>query len=104
MAGLVWALVCIVPATGHAQCFGDCNLDGRVSIAEIIIGVNIALGKVPVDECVAFADAHLHVRIAQLIQGIKTALTGCRFMDNGDGTISDNQSGLMWEKRMTRTA
>ena len=26
-------------------------------------------------------------------------LTGTRFIDNGDGTVTDTQTGLMWEKK-----
>jgi hypothetical protein len=30
---------------------------------------------------------------------IALALAGTRFVDNGDGTVSDTQTGLMWEKK-----
>lgn len=35
-------------------CGGDCDLDGVVTIDEIIRGVNIALGSLPLSECVWF--------------------------------------------------
>ena len=31
---------------------------------------------------------------------VMKALQGVRFVDNGDGTITDNQTGLMWEKKV----
>ncbi len=30
---------------------------------------------------------------------IVARLSGVRFVDNGDGTVTDNQTGLMWEKK-----
>ena len=34
-------------------CSGDCNGDGSISIDELIVGVNIALGNRPVDDCLS---------------------------------------------------
>jgi hypothetical protein len=69
LAGCVLALA--VARVG-AQCPGDLNGDGAVSIDEIVTAV-------------------------------KNSLLGCpapgrRFVDNGDGTVTDSQNGLMWEK------
>jgi len=33
------------------RCIGDCDLDGNVSIDELITGVNIALNTLPIDAC-----------------------------------------------------
>jgi hypothetical protein len=60
-------------APALAQCKGDFNGDGVVTIDELIVAV-------------------------------ENALSGCevgqpRFVDNGDGTISDRRTGLMWEKK-----
>jgi hypothetical protein len=63
-----------VPArTGDAQCPGDFNGDGTVSINELITAVNSSLLGCPTP--------------------------GPRFTDNGDGTITDTQTRLMWEKK-----
>ena len=32
-----------------------------------------------------------------------TATPGPRFVDNGDGTVTDNQTGLQWEKKVGNT-
>jgi len=48
-----------------------------VSINELIIGVNIALGSQPVSACPAFENAQGQVDIAQLIKGVSAALNGC---------------------------
>jgi hypothetical protein len=55
------------------QCKGDFNGNGEVTIDEIIVSVNNAL-----DGCPA---------------------PGPRFIDNGDGTITDTKTGLQWEKK-----
>jgi len=54
---------------------GDCNRDGVVATDELIRGVNIALGKMPVSECRAFdrvADGR--VTVDELVRGISNAL------------------------------
>ena len=115
-------------ADAHAQCVGDCNDDGTVEITDVIVGVNIALGLVPVAACPAFANGMGDVDIEQLIQGVENALSGCRgslatptspaettatatppaapgrFVDNADGTITDRKTGLMWEKKVGSSA
>jgi hypothetical protein len=55
------------------QCEGDFNGDGQVTINEIIVSVNNALNDCPAP--------------------------GARFLDNGDGTITDTKPGLQWEKK-----
>ena len=121
-----------------SPCVGDCGGDGTVDIADLIVGVNIALELQPVADCQAFANAGGRVDVAQLIQGVSNALNGCpipptpsvtvpatrtptptvtptptpasaptltptqsgeRFVDNGDGTITDAQTDLIWEKK-----
>ena len=69
------ALLAVSPRDGvvNAQCLGDFNADGTVAINEIITSVNNSLAGCPPP--------------------------GVRFVDNADGTITDNQTGLMWEKK-----
>ncbi len=55
------------------QCEGDFNGDGHVTIDELIVAVNNALNNCPAP--------------------------GPRFVDNGDGTITDTKTGLQWEKK-----
>jgi len=60
-----------------APCTGDCNRDDAVSINELITGVNIALGALPVSACAPFQNAAGMVDIARLIAGVNSALNGC---------------------------
>ncbi len=65
-------------APAQAQCIGDCNGDGQVTINELITGVNIALGSQPVSTCPAFdPNGDGEVTINELIAGVNNALNGC---------------------------
>jgi hypothetical protein len=64
--------------TVEATCVGDCSGDGIVKVDELIKGVNIALGSLPVAECPAFdRDKNGEVRVDELVAGVNNALTGC---------------------------
>ena len=73
LAGLVAA------SAARAQtCVGDCGNDGMVSISDLITGVNIALGSLPVSACSSFAcQGGDTVPINCLIQGVNNALGSC---------------------------
>ena len=73
-------LAAVLSACGsaaQAQCVGDCQGDGSVTINDLILGVNIALGSQPATACPAFQNAQGQVDIAQLIKGVNNALGGC---------------------------
>jgi len=73
----VAALLSLWPVGVNAQCAnqckGDFNCNGQVTIDEIIVSVNNALYDCPAP--------------------------GPRFIDNGNGTITDTSTGLQWEKK-----
>src|SRR5262245_38987205 len=61
-----------------AACVGDCNGDNRVTINELIVGVNIVLDSSPLTSGEAFdADLSGGVAINDLITGVNGALGGC---------------------------
>jgi hypothetical protein len=56
---------------------GDCNGDGKVTIDELVTGVNIALGLEPLTACPAFDTNHDgQVTIDELIAAVNVALNG----------------------------
>ncbi len=60
------------------SCAGDCDNDGAVSIAELITGVNMALGVQPVEGCQAFdLDGSSAVAVNELVAAVNAALAGC---------------------------
>ena len=100
---IVWLARAGAASAAGGACVGDCKGIGRVDISDLIVGVNIALGVMPVSACRAFVNAAGELDIAQLVAGVHNALDGCdppRFVDNGDGTITDTETGLMWEKKV----
>lgn len=60
------------------SCVGDCALDGRVTIDELIALVRIALGTVEVFDCeVGDADGDGAITIDELVTAVRRALEGC---------------------------
>jgi hypothetical protein len=59
-------------------CVGDCGGNGDVTVDEIVTGVNIALGTLPVGQCLAFdPSGNGEVTVDELIAGVNNALVGC---------------------------
>lgn len=62
----------------RSTCTGDCNGDRTVSIEELITGVNIALGALPLSQCRAFdANGDGQITIDELVDATNRALNGC---------------------------
>jgi hypothetical protein len=66
-------------------CIGDCNGDGRVTIDEIITGVNIALGNDDASACESLAGGG-QVTVGEILTAVNEALNGCP--EGTTGTIS----------------
>ncbi len=77
---LAAVLLGVCSAQVSAQCVGDCDDDGTVTVSEMIIGVNIALGSQAVDACQAFASSGCTVSITQLVQAVNNVLNGCTIL------------------------
>jgi ELWxxDGT repeat protein len=74
--GSVGEEVWVLPTA--ASCVGDCSADGRVSIAELVRGTNIALGLIPVSECSALdPDIDGRVTVSELIAAVDDGLNEC---------------------------
>ena len=75
---------------GQEVCPGDCNDDGVVSVAELIRGVNIALGLTPVSNCPAMdTNGNGVVSVGELIAAVNSALDGC---GGGGATFAEVQA------------
>lgn len=73
-------LLCAALVTGRAraECAGDCDDDGTVTVRELLIGVNIVLGKLPLSDCSRFdGDSDGTVSVSDLVKSIENALTAC---------------------------
>jgi hypothetical protein len=59
-------------------CAGDCNVDGSVSIDELVLGVNIATDAFQMSACPAIDSNHdERVTVDELIAAVSSALNGC---------------------------
>ena len=59
-------------------CVGDCANDDRVTVDELVKGVNIALGTTSVSECHAFdRSGDERVTVDELVAAVNKALNGC---------------------------
>ena len=66
------------PTSQAGICVGDCNDDGAVSIDELILGVNIALGSAAVSACPSLpCENNLGVFVNCLVIAVNNALFGC---------------------------
>jgi hypothetical protein len=71
-------LAATTPCSTAVGCVGDCNGTGTVNVAELVTGVNIALGELPLDRCPSFdAGGDGGVSVAELITAVGNALNGC---------------------------
>jgi uncharacterized repeat protein (TIGR03806 family) len=77
LAACALALLAAARAAGGA-CVGDCDGDGRVTIAELVTGVSVALGSIDVATCPAFdRDGDGAVRVDELLAAVLAASSGC---------------------------
>src|SRR5262245_52434599 len=74
---VVCAFALTARASAYGACVGDCDDNGRVAISELLLGVNIALGRRRTDACPAFRNQQGEVDVAQLVNGVGNALRGC---------------------------
>jgi hypothetical protein len=68
-----------LPTPTPGPCVGDCDGSGTLVITELITGVNIALGVLPLNGCASFDCNHTgHVTVDCLVKAVSAALYGCR--------------------------
>ncbi len=66
------------PTPPPSGCPGDCNGDGSVRVNELIVGVNIALGRAAISACGSFdTNGNGQIAINELIGGVTASLQGC---------------------------
>jgi hypothetical protein len=71
-------VITITDPAGSTGCLMDCNDDDRVTVDEIILGVNIALGITPLNRCpLADANGDNQLTIDELISALRALFHGC---------------------------
>jgi hypothetical protein len=75
---LAWLATATLAVRPALACVGDCHQDGAVTIDEILTMVNIALGSLPVQQCMAGdVDGDGAVTVDEIVAAVNAALTGC---------------------------
>ena len=103
-------LVITMSAGAHAQpqCCGDCTGDGTVTVDDIVVAVNNSMNGCQLAPTPTAAPMVTESRFPASGQktsygagsdGDVRAGAPFAFADNGDGTITDTNTGLMWEKK-----
>jgi hypothetical protein len=73
-------MVALMTISGFAlgDCVGDCNGDGQVTIDEVLLGVNIALGSAPLANCkVLDRNSDGVVTVDEMLAAVAAAVGGC---------------------------
>lgn len=108
------AALAVRAVSAAAQCCGDCNRDGAVTVDELVTGVNHALGSCSDDGVCRSQSTQAFPATGQMTcwddnanvipcsgtgqDGETRAGAALAYVDNGDGTITDLNTKLMWEK------
>jgi len=102
---VVTTLVSGARGVGAQQCCGDCNANDEVTIDEIIKAVNRSLdgcqddGVCSQPGCQRFPASGQTTSFGPGSDGDVQAGAMLSYTDYGDGTITDTNTGLMWEKK-----
>jgi hypothetical protein len=102
------ALLVVATQGAHGQCCGDCDGNGAVAINELITAVNNALNGCtpsPPTPSATIPTTNIPTPTVTLTSAPANTPTmtptqlGDHFVDNGDGTITDTQTRLIWDKK-----
>jgi len=76
--GLLLLASVIQPVAAAASCVGDCHDDGSVSVDELVLMVNIALGEQGLDVCASGdSSADGLITVDEILQAVNATLEGC---------------------------
>jgi len=82
-------LVSAAPSLAH-RCVGDCDTSDTVSVAELILGVRIALEQASISSCPSYdADFDRRVSIDELLVAVNNAFSNC---GHGTATPTANEA------------
>ncbi len=95
----VLALVVAIPHFAAAQACGDVNGSGTVTASDALLVLSKAVGIDVQCESGGLLTTGRTEAFGSGSDGDMQAGTPLAYTDNGDGTITDNNTGLMWEKK-----
>lgn len=75
--GLILATAVVLPSPALA-CPGDCDGDEVVDLTELVLGLNVALGRTPLNQCPTFDESgDGGVTIDEVVEAVDASLHGC---------------------------
>lgn len=77
LLGSMCLSVAVVTAARAQSCFGDCNMNGAVTVDEIITCVNIDLGTAPLTACPEGSTNGTSIVISDLLKSVNNLLNNC---------------------------
>ena len=78
LIALLCFLLALTAPNATAACDGDCGDDGEVTIDELILGIDIALGRARVDRCPSIdADGDGNIAVDEIVGAVDEAVNGC---------------------------
>lgn len=81
IVGLAWSVFLqawFAAALVHAQCPGDCNGDGEVTIEEVVLAVRMLLQDEPMAACAAIdTSGDSKVTVDEIVRAVRALLEGC---------------------------
>lgn len=103
MKRVVWVIAlwasCTRAALAAPVCVGDCRSSGAVSVADLLTGVEIALGEAGADRCESLdGNASGSVTIDEVVQAVNNAVNGCPAFPGeyfATVTLDDGQAATM---------
>jgi uncharacterized protein DUF1566 len=101
-SGKVWLWT--LAAFGWGGKRASMSLLHRFAIRVVLsaLAVMASRGAIAQPRCPGDFNGDRQVTVDEIISSVNRALHGCpvRFVDNADGSINDNWTGLMWEKKV----
>lgn len=97
--GVAFAVSFLTNTATAQECPGDLNGDGSVTVDEILTVVNAALTGCNQPPTPTPTQPMPTVTPTRTATPSRTATATPRFIDNGNGTVTDTTTELMWEKK-----
>lgn len=85
------ASLAVAPSTARAACVGDCNNSGTVTIDELVLGIDINLGTMPLSACTNASGNGSTVLVNDNVTAVNNALHGCAAAVCGDGITQSGE-------------
>ncbi len=98
------ALLGLWPPLASAACVGDCDGNGAVTVDEILVMVNIALGTVDISQCPAADPNGDGVTVDEILAAVNAALSACPAVPTATASPSPTPTATATENGVVSVA